>query len=401
MPDGEPVILQNSNGDTTTVSANGGFSFPATMGKGAGYAVTITRQPVWASCSLGQQSGTVNADVSSIQLSCVAARAQVSTLAPQYAMQNPVGIVSATDGTLYMSDATANTIMSLSAGGSVQLWAGGYQNYTYIQPGVMGWTNKGLINGQRLQSQFSFPVEIALDKQGNIYVADDGNQVVRKIAVDGTVSTLAGSGASAYQDGPASSAAFAWPHGVAVDDAGNVYVTDPGNFRIRKIGVDGMVSTVAGSGTSASQDGTGAGASFIYPKAIAIGPDGNLYVGDTSASQVRRVTPAGVVTTLAGSGVNGFSDGNGTQATFNGVTGVAVDQNGTVYVSDYGNNAIRRISRNGVVTTLAGGTTASTVDGIGSAATFNGPQQLTLDAQGNLYVVESGSGAVRKISPVQ
>ncbi len=400
LPDGEPVLLQNSNGDTTTVAANGSFSFPASVGRGAAYSVTIAKQPAWASCSISQQSGTANADVSSVQLSCVAARAQVTTLAAAQSFQNPLGIALGADGTLYVSDATANTISTLDSNGQAQLWAGGFISMAMQPNGSMSQTTEGLIDGPRLQSQFAFPVGLAIDKQGSLYVADDGNQAIRKIA-NGAVSTLAGNGGGNFQDGPTSTATLAWPHGVAVDAAGNVYVTDPGNFRIRKIGTDAMVSTVAGSGISGTQDGTGAGASFVYPKAIAIGPDGNLYVGDVSASQVRKVTPAGVVTTLAGSGQNGYADGLGTAAVFNGVTGVAVDQNGTVYVSDFSNNAIRRISRNGVVTTLAGGGPAGLVDGIGSAASLNGPQQLTVDSLGNLYVVENGSGAVRKISPIQ
>ncbi|WP_188689891.1 hypothetical protein [Silvimonas amylolytica] len=401
LPDGEPVVLQNSNGDTTTVSANGSFSFPATVGKGAAYAVMITRQPLWASCSVSQQNGTANADVSSIQLNCVAAKAQVTTVAGPGAFQNAQGLVLAADGSFYVSDFTSDIIYSVNSIGQVQPWAGGFQTWVPGSSGYPALVTEGWLDGPRLNSQFFAPVGLALDKQGNMYVADRGNSMIRKISASGAVSTLAGDGSYSFQDGQGAHASFDQPQGVAVDDAGNVYVADTRNLRIRKITPDGTVSTLAGSGTAVSQDGTGAAASFTYPRTLAMGPDGNLYVGELNVGRLRKVTPAGAVTTIAGRDLPGFADGTGPDAAFNGVTGVVVDQNGTIYVSDFSNNAIRRISRNGVVTTLAGSGQSAVIDGIGSAAAFQGPEQLTLDAQGNLYVVEIQSGAIRRISPTQ
>ncbi|MFM7536111.1 MAG: LamG-like jellyroll fold domain-containing protein [Acidimicrobiales bacterium] len=213
------------------------------------------------------------------------------------------------------------------------------------------------------------------------------------------VSTLAGSGVRGPAiDGPAGTARFARPEGLAVDALGTVYVADRWNHSIRRITPAGVVSTLAGSGSPGGADGVGTAASFSEPIGLGLDAAGNLLVAEWAGNRVRRVSPSGVVTTLAGSGVAGTADGVGTAASFNGPYGLAVDADGTVFVSDWFSHRIRRISPSGVVTTLAG-SGAGFVNGSGSGAAFTHPQGLGLDAAGNVYVGDAGNGALRRVTP--
>ena len=154
---------------------------------------------------------------------------------------------------------------------------------------------------------------------------------------------MAGSGSATFADGTGTSASFNYPYGVALDGAGNVYVGDAFNHRIRKVSPSGVVSTLAGSGSGGFADGTGASASFAYPWGVALDGAGNVYVADRDNNRIRKVSPSGVVSTLAGSGSGGFADGTGTSASFYTPTGVALDGAGNVYVADQNNNRIRKI----------------------------------------------------------
>ena len=192
----------------------------------------------------------------------------------------------------------------------------------------------GYTDGTGTSAQFNNPIGVAVDGAGNVYVADRYNHRIRKITTSGVVSTLAGSGTSGYADGTGTSAQFSNPTGVAVDGAGNVYVADQVNHRIRKITTSGVVSTLAGSGTSGYTDGTGTSAQFNYPTGVAVDGAGNVYVADQGNHRIRKITTSGVVSTLAGSGTSGYTDGTGTSAKFSYPTGVAVDGAGNVYVAD-------------------------------------------------------------------
>jgi len=249
--------------------------------------------------------------------------------------------------------------------------------------------------GTGTSAQFNRPIGMAIDSSGNLYVADQGNHRIRKITPQGVVTTLAGS-TQGFQDGTGTSAQFNSPYGVAIDSSGNVYVADYDNHRIRKITSAGVVTTLAGSGTAGHNDGTGTSAQFNSPIGVAIDSSGHVYVADYSNHRIRKITPQGVVTTLAGS-TQGFQDGTGTSAQFNNPYGVAIDSSGNLYVADSFNNRIRKITSAGVVTTLAGSGTAGHNDGTGTSAQFSNPYGVTVDAAGNLYVADSFNNRIRKI----
>lgn len=258
----------------------------------------------------------------------------------------------------------------------------------------------GNTDGSGTAARFSNPVGVAVADNGTIYVADAGNQTIRKISGN-TVTTFAGSaGLTGTADGAGASARFSYPWGLTVDGAGNLFVCDSGNHTIRKITPAGQVTTFAGSpGESGSVDGTGATARFSHPSSIAIDSSGNLYVTDYSNSTIRRITPTAVVTTLAGvAGQFGFADGQGASARFNYPDGVAVDSSDNIWVSDSNNHVIRRISPTGTVVTIAGTPqTAGAQDGTGASARFSTPIGISVGSDNALYVVDSDNYAIRRI----
>ena len=208
------------------------------------------------------------------------------------------------------------------------------------------------------------------------------------------VSTLAGS-AAGFVDGTGTAAQFRYPYAVTLDGSGNLYVADASNYRVRKVTLDGAVTTFVGS-TSGSANGTGAAAQFNYPRAAAIDGSGNLYISDINNHRIRKVSPDGVVTTLAGS-TAGFANGTGTAARFNYPRGIAMDGSGVLYVSDATNNRIRSVSPDGVVSTIAGVSTAGSTDGLATSARFNTPGGLALDGSGTIYVADTNNHRIRKI----
>jgi sugar lactone lactonase YvrE len=259
----------------------------------------------------------------------------------------------------------------------------------------------GSADGSGAAARFYVPAGIACDTAGNLYVADQDNNTVRKITPTGEVTTLAGkAGSQGSSDGIGAAARFDGPMGIACDTVGNLYVTDADNHTIRKITPTGVVTILAGkAGSYGIADGTGAAARFLFPLDIACDAAGNLYVADTGAETIRKITPAGEVSTLAGKArSSGHSDGSGTAARFNWPEGIACDAAGNVYVADGLNYTIRKITPTGVVTTLAGDARISrSTDGSGSAATFFRPMDIACDSVGNLYVTDNYT--VRKIIP--
>lgn len=257
---------------------------------------------------------------------------------------------------------------------------------------------EGFGDGPGASATFSFPFDVAVDGTGNVYVADYDNSAIRKISPAGVVSTLAGTGTQGFTNGPVATATFDAPEGVAVDSAGNVYVADTFNEAIREISAAGVVSTFAG-GSYGFTNGSGTSATFYNPNGIAVDSAGNVYVADAGNNAIRKITPAGVVSTLAGTGALGFANGPGSSATFANPYGVAVDGSGNVYVGDANNEAIRKISAAGVVSTFAGTGALGFANGPAASATFSLPQGVAVDSTGNVYVVDRDNDAIRKITP--
>lgn len=318
------------------------------------------------------------------------------------------GIAVDSSGNVFVSDADpsrSNFIRKISSTGVVSTLAG--------SAGNGGWAD-----GTGAEARFNGPRGMAVDNAGNIYVADSGNQVIRKIGTTGAVTTIAGKvKVAGTADGAAADARFSGPSGIGIDAAGNVLIADTSNNTIRKLASTGFVTTIAGtSAGGGAEDGVGPNAGLSHPSQVAIDSTGNAYIVDAGGSVVRKITPDGAVTTLAGSaGLIGSNDGTGTAARFSGVQGLAVDNAGNVYVADTLNcnsslcrpprrtlNTIRKITPAGVVTTLAGGDGQGNdefADGTGTAARFYLPSGLTTDSAGNVYVADCGNGALRKVTP--
>jgi sugar lactone lactonase YvrE len=302
---------------------------------------------------------------------------------------NPEGVAVDGAGNIYVLDTDNCTVRKLSPAGLVTTLAGGAES-------------RGSADGLGGSARFARPVDAVVDSAGNLYVADEDSCTIREINPAGVVTTLAGlAGNPGSADGAGTAARFVNPTGVAVDGGGNVYVADLGNGTIRKINPAAVVTTFAGSaGLTGSTDGTGSAARFDSPRDVAVDSAGNVYVADDNHT-VRKITPAAVVTTLAGSpGLAGSTDGPGGAARFHFPSAVTVDSAGNVYVADTGNNTIRKITPAAVVTTLAGSAgLAGSTDGTGSAARFDFPYGITADSAGNVYVADLENRVIRKISP--
>jgi sugar lactone lactonase YvrE len=261
---------------------------------------------------------------------------------------------------------------------------------------------QGNADGATNVSQFNNPGGVAMDVFGNLYIADTGDDTIRKIAPDGIVSTFVGSpGVSGSADGNGTNAFFNAPQGVAVDNSGNVYVADTGNFTIRKITTNGVVTTLAGlAGNAGSSDGLGTNAEFYEPEGIAVDSSSNVFVADTWNHTIREISPSGMVVTIAGSAGNpGSTNATGTNALFYEPQGVAVDASDDVFVADTGNNVIREIAANGTVSTLAGSVgNPGSIDATGTNALFDSPQGISLDSLGNLYVADYLNNSIREVT---
>jgi sugar lactone lactonase YvrE len=302
----------------------------------------------------------------------------------------PWGVAVDRAGNVYVADAGNDTIRKITPAGEVTTLAG--------SP-----SQGGSQDGTGTRARFNSPIGVAADSAGNIYVADEYNYTIRKVTPAGVVTTLAGSaGQSGSVDGTGTSALFSVPYGVAVDSVGAVYVADGGNDTIRKISPAGAVITLAGSaGQSGIFDGIGSAARFNSPSGLAVDNAGNVYVADSGYNTIRKITPAGAVTTLAGSpGPGGSADGVGYAARFYGPIGVAADSAGSIYVADEYNCTIRKVTPDGSVTTLAGSAGhRGSADGTGSEARFAYPTGVAVDGMSNLYVADTGNNTIRKITP--
>ena len=299
---------------------------------------------------------------------------------------SPNGVAVDESGNIYVADRNNHSIRKIDAQGTVTTLAGN---------GTPGYSN-----GTGDQARFDNPVGLILEAGGDLAVTDAGNHRIRRVSTGaaGLVSTFAGSGTAGAKDGTGIAAEFNYSYGLTADAAGNLYVGDARNHLIRKISPQGVVTTLAGSGTEGYADGVGGSAMFDFPTGLGIDPEGNIYVADAYNHRIRKVSPSGEVSTVAGNGIAGFANGQGTGAQFNLPVGVVGDSKGNIYVADYGNHQIRMISPSGKVSTLAGTGAAGYADGAGDQAQFNYPFGLAIDQEGNVVVVDAGNNRIRKIT---
>jgi sugar lactone lactonase YvrE len=259
----------------------------------------------------------------------------------------------------------------------------------------------GTVDGAGSAARFNRPGGITADGNGNLFVAETPSSTIRRVTMQGVVTTVAGvAGARGAADGSASVARFNLPGDLAADRNGNLYVSDTGNQTIRKVSAAGLVTTLAGSvGVCGSADGSAMLAQFCDPRGIALDASGNLYVADTGNHTIRMIDPAGRVSTIAGSpGVCGSADGRGSAAHFCQPRDITVDRKGLLYVADTSNSSVRMINLKGEVTTLAGrAPECGAVDGQGAAARLCRPASIAVDDDGDLYVADTGNSTIRRI----
>ncbi len=393
------LTLSNNTNEQLVVTGNVPFTFSNTV---AGtYSVEISKNPYWQSCSVSNGSGIAMQNISNVAISCAAANANVTTV---YAVldngnpagfEDPSGVAVDAAGNVYVTDSGHNSIRKISLSGLVTTTLAG-------PPGSAGGPS-GSTDGTGAGARFNYPIGIAVDSGGNVFVTDANNHTIRKLTSAGVVTTIAGmAGVRGSADGTGAAALFDTPGDVAIGVDGSLYVADSGNFTIRMISPAGVVTTIAGTaGVTGSTDAVGPAASFQLAYTVAVDSSGNLFVGD--GKTIRKISPGGIVTTFAGSSSAppDSIDGTGSAARFAMIYDIDLDSKGNLYVVDGTANTIRRITTDAVVTTVAGtARVGGHVDAVGTAARFSTPSGVAVDADGNVFVADLSNKAIRKISPI-
>ncbi|EGX58200.1 hypothetical protein SZN_18986 [Streptomyces zinciresistens K42] len=309
-------------------------------------------------------------------------------------MNRPYGIAVDSTGTVYVADFSGHRVRRITTDGRITTVAG---------TGAAGFRGDG---GPAVAAQLNGPREVAVDGAGAVYIADSNNHRIRKVTPDGKISTVAGTGAGGFRGdgGPATAAQLNLPLGVTVDGAGVLHVADYYNHRIRRITADGVISTVAGTGAAGfrGDGGPAATAQLNGPHGVALNAAGDLCIADLQNHRVRKVTADGVISTVAGTGAAGFGGDGGPAAAarLNSPVGVALDSAGTLYICDYGNHRVRKMTADGVISTVAG-TGAAGYGGDGgpaASAQLNGPRKVAVDCVDSLYFTDHVNNRVRKVT---
>ena len=314
-------------------------------------------------------------------------------LATASRLKDPLDVTVDGSGNLYIADTSNHRVRKVDTTGKITTVAG---------TGRSGFSGDG---GPATAARLDAPSGVAVDESGNLYIADRLNNRIRKVDTSGRITTVAGTGTSGFSDdgGPATAARIFSPSGVALDGSGNLYIADQLNNRIRKVDTSGKITTVAGTGTgSFGGDGGPATQAWINsPRSVEVDGSGNLYIVDRWNYRIRKVDTAGTITTVAGTGTSGFSGdgGQATDARINAPRGVAVDGSGNLYIADTSNNRIRKVDSSGVITTVAGtGTLGFSGDGgQATAAKIWEPSGVEVDGSGNLYIADTQNYRIRKV----
>jgi sugar lactone lactonase YvrE len=305
----------------------------------------------------------------------------------------PSGVSIDASGNLFIADQYNHRIRKVSAAGIITTVAGN---------GTGGFGGDG---GFATNADLHWPTGVSIDTSGNLFIADQGNNRIRKVSTNGIITTVVGNGTAGYNwdGGAAISAELSSPCGVAVDGIGNLFIADYGNFRIRKVGTNGIITTVAGNGTGGFADGGSATNACIYqPTGVSIDASGNLFIADPSNYRIRKVTIAGIITTVAGNGTGhyGGDGGNATNSNLYQPTGVFIDASGNLFIADCYNHRIRKVSTAGIITTVAGNGTLGYMGDGGTAtnAELNYPWGVSVDAGGNLFIADENNNRIRKVT---
>ncbi len=407
---GNHLVVKLSTGGVLTVVAGNGI--PGFSGDGGPATSASLNFP--AGVALDQQGNIYIADGSNNRIRKVSPEGTIATVAgtgrsafsgdggPATAasLSFPVGVAVDAAANLYIADRLNSRIRKVSSDGIITTIAG---NGTIGLSGDGGPAASASLSISRLVAVTA--VGLAVDASGNLYIPDQGNNRIRKVGPDGIISTVVGGGASFGDGGPAISARLNAPATVALDGAGNLYIADTNNLRIRKVGADGIISTVAGNGIAAfaGDGGLARDASFSAPVAVAVDAEGNVYIGDIFNFRLRKVNLDGIISTVAGNGLFKFSPDGGpaTSASLNEVTDVAVDLAGNSYIAARLNHRVRKVNPEGIMTTAAGsGTQGFSGDGDSAiGASLSEPLGVAIDAASNLYISDHGNRRVRKVSP--
>jgi uncharacterized protein (TIGR03437 family) len=389
------ILASAASAQTYTISTFAGGALPVNI---AGTSASLATEPQYvASDAAGNlyfvdQNSVLRLDATTATLTRVAGNGSTGFSgdngpAISAQLNFPTGVAVDSAGNLYIAD-TGNFRIRRVSNGVISTVAGS---------GVGGYSGD---NGPATGARLDYPRAVAVDSAGNLYIADTGNFCIRKVA-NGAIATVAGNGLQGYSgdNGPAVNAQLNSPYGIAVDSAGNLYIADTENNRVRKV-ANGVITTIAGNGTQgfAGDNGPATSALLTYPEGIAVDSAANLYIADSGNSRVREVAN-GVITTVAGGAIAGFSGDNGpaTSALLTYPEGVAVDSAGNLYIADPGNFRIRKVA-NGVITTVVGGGTPVGGSGPATSAQLVSPSGVAIDSAGNLYVADADGNRVWKVS---
>jgi sugar lactone lactonase YvrE len=305
---------------------------------------------------------------------------------------NMYGVAVDATGAVYASDQNNCLVVKILPSGILRVVAGN---------GICGYSGDG---GPATGASLKVPSGVAVDAAGNLYIADRDNHRVRRVTAAGTITTAAGNGVYGFSGdgGLATSASLGYPTGVALDAAGNLYIADTDNHRIRMVSPSGIMGTVAGGGSSWPGDGGPATSASLSVAGVAVDSAGNLYIADYANCRIRKVTPSGTITTVAGNGSWGFSGDGGpaTNGSLSGPAGLAVDAAGNLYVADTNNNRMRKVTPSGIISTVAGnGIQGFSGDGgPATSASLYQPVGVAVDATGNLYIADWINCRIRKVS---
>lgn len=310
-------------------------------------------------------------------------------------MSEPEGVAVDATGNIFIVDEDNNVIRKVNTSGIISTVAG---------TGTIGYTGNG---GLATLATLNSPASIAIDRKGNLFIADTWNNAIRKVDTAGIITTVAGNGLGGYggDNGQATQANLNLPEGIAVDVQGNLYICDSGNNRVRKVNTSGVITTIAGTGAAGYGGDNAAATSAVlnYPSGIAYDTaSGNIYVADETNNRIRKIDVSGVITTFAGTGTAGYGGDGGlaSAATINAAEGVAIDTAGNVYISDSGNSRVRKVAPNGIIHAYAGSGVAgfSGDGGAALAAQLFTPKGIATDITGNIFIAEYFNSRVRKVS---